>query len=61
MENFDPENIQHWTWFDEGTLDSDEVVCKSDYDKLLALYRQLKAKEDAQISIAEVYGSIEIK
>jgi hypothetical protein len=49
---FDPFNPFHWTYTDEGSLDSEEVVAKADYDKLLELYKE--AKEEADIHSTQI-------
>ena len=72
--NFDPDTVERFAWDDKGlyrvayremyphdqapnATDINEVVKRSDYDKLLALYRALQP----QMTLAEKYGTVEIK
>ena len=59
MENFEPENViryDRWISWQDGDGVS-QCVKASDYDKLLALYRALQP----QMTLAEKYGTVEIK
>jgi hypothetical protein len=56
--NFDPEKVQRWTaTAPVSECGTNLVVLASDYDQLLALYREMvEAREDIEIVRAYING-----